>query len=179
MKRLCDCTGYLLLLYQIETRALYLTFGGACRMLWGAVPVQGWWLYRYRADGCTGTRLVLYRYKGSFPANPKLGFGSFVGLVPVQGPVYRYKVADCEQFELQGAFCGRSPQVGTPEIAIATPARSCRIGRQNESPWGRLIPRVGMLTTTGPLLARRRPDYPRTYGGSGHVPGRLPLSPGA
>nr|CAD1825824.1 unnamed protein product [Ananas comosus var. bracteatus] len=46
---------------------------------------------------------------------------------------------------------GRSPQAGTPEIANATQARPCGIGRQNRMPWGRLIPTVGMLTTTGPL----------------------------
>nr|CAD1817223.1 unnamed protein product [Ananas comosus var. bracteatus] len=46
---------------------------------------------------------------------------------------------------------GRSPQAGTPEIAIAPHARPCEIGRRNGMPWGRLIPRVGMLTTTGPL----------------------------
>nr|CAD1835661.1 unnamed protein product [Ananas comosus var. bracteatus] len=48
-------------------------------------------------------------------------------------------------------FVGRSPQTGTPEIAIATYARSYGIGRRNGMPWGRLIPRVGMLTITGPL----------------------------
>nr|CAD1827322.1 unnamed protein product [Ananas comosus var. bracteatus] len=46
---------------------------------------------------------------------------------------------------------GRSLQAGTPEIAIATHARPCGIGRRNRMLWGRLIPRVGMLTTTGPL----------------------------
>nr|CAD1817863.1 unnamed protein product [Ananas comosus var. bracteatus] len=46
---------------------------------------------------------------------------------------------------------GRSLQAGTPEIAIATYARSCGIGRRHGLPWVRLIPRVGMLTTTGPL----------------------------
>nr|CAD1825834.1 unnamed protein product [Ananas comosus var. bracteatus] len=46
---------------------------------------------------------------------------------------------------------GCSLQAGTPEIAIATYARPCGIGRRNEMPWRRLIPRVGMLTTTGPL----------------------------
>nr|CAD1823334.1 unnamed protein product [Ananas comosus var. bracteatus] len=46
---------------------------------------------------------------------------------------------------------GRSPQAGTSEIAIATYACPCGIGRQNGMPWGKLIPRVGMLTTTGPL----------------------------
>nr|CAD1842379.1 unnamed protein product [Ananas comosus var. bracteatus] len=44
---------------------------------------------------------------------------------------------------------GRFPQAGTPEIAIATHARPCGIGCRNGMPWGRLIPRVGMLTTTG------------------------------
>nr|CAD1835507.1 unnamed protein product [Ananas comosus var. bracteatus] len=56
---------------------------------------------------------------------------------------------------------GRSPQAGTPEIAYATQARPCGIGRRNGMPWRRLIPRVGMLTTTGPFLARRKPDYTR------------------
>nr|CAD1827547.1 unnamed protein product [Ananas comosus var. bracteatus] len=46
---------------------------------------------------------------------------------------------------------GRSLQAGTSELAIATYARSCGSGRRNGMPWGRLIPRVGMLTTTGPL----------------------------
>nr|CAD1837468.1 unnamed protein product [Ananas comosus var. bracteatus] len=44
---------------------------------------------------------------------------------------------------------GRSLQAGTPEIAIATYACPCGIGRRSGLPWGRLIPRVGMLTTTG------------------------------
>nr|CAD1829418.1 unnamed protein product [Ananas comosus var. bracteatus] len=56
---------------------------------------------------------------------------------------------------------GRSPQAGTPEIAYATQARPCGIGRQNGMPWGRLIPRVGMLTTTGPFLAQHKSDYTR------------------
>nr|CAD1838619.1 unnamed protein product [Ananas comosus var. bracteatus] len=56
---------------------------------------------------------------------------------------------------------GRSLQAGTPEIAIATYARSCGIGRRNGMPWGRLIPRVGMLTTTGPL-GTAQADYPRS-----------------
>nr|CAD1827507.1 unnamed protein product [Ananas comosus var. bracteatus] len=46
---------------------------------------------------------------------------------------------------------GRFPQAGTPEIAIATYARPYGIGRRNGMPWGRLIPRVGMLTNMGPL----------------------------
>nr|CAD1820153.1 unnamed protein product [Ananas comosus var. bracteatus] len=36
---------------------------------------------------------------------------------------------------------GRFPQTGTPEIANATQARPCWIGRRNRMPWGRLIPR--------------------------------------
>nr|CAD1830378.1 unnamed protein product [Ananas comosus var. bracteatus] len=61
---------------------------------------------------------------------------------------------------------GRSLQAGTPEIAIATYARPCGIGRRSGLPWGRLIPRVGMLTTTGPLgtAQARQPS-----GGCGHV----------
>nr|CAD1823527.1 unnamed protein product [Ananas comosus var. bracteatus] len=44
---------------------------------------------------------------------------------------------------------GRSLQAGTPKIAIVTCL--CGIGRRSGLPWGRLIPSVGMLTTTGPL----------------------------
>nr|CAD1820354.1 unnamed protein product [Ananas comosus var. bracteatus] len=44
---------------------------------------------------------------------------------------------------------GRSPQAGTSEIVITTHTRPCGIGRRNGMPWGRLIPIVGMLTTTG------------------------------
>nr|CAD1842644.1 unnamed protein product [Ananas comosus var. bracteatus] len=70
---------------------------------------------------------------------------------------------------------GRSPQAGTSEIAIATHARPCGIGRRNGMPWVRLIPRVGMLTTTGPLgtaqagLPTRRALY--TGGGTGSQQG--------
>nr|CAD1820358.1 unnamed protein product [Ananas comosus var. bracteatus] len=133
-----------------------------------AVPV--------RADGCTGTGLV-YRYTDGFRANPRLGFDCFAGVVPGAKRVAGNFVGGYDA--PRRLWWGRSLQVGTPEIAIATYARPCEIGRQNGMLWGRLIPRVGMLTTTGSLLARRRPDYLRTYSGSVHVPGRLPLSPGA
>nr|CAD1839733.1 unnamed protein product [Ananas comosus var. bracteatus] len=46
---------------------------------------------------------------------------------------------------------GRSLQAGTPEIAIATYVRPCGIRRRSGLPWGRLVPRVEMLTTTEPL----------------------------
>nr|CAD1823407.1 unnamed protein product [Ananas comosus var. bracteatus] len=71
----------------------------------------------------------------------------------------------------------------------------CGIGRRSGLPWARLIPRVGMMTTTGPLgsASARQPTvvdhfpcsfgpcgaFTETYGGSGHVPGGLPLGPGA
>nr|CAD1824790.1 unnamed protein product [Ananas comosus var. bracteatus] len=69
----------------------------------------------------------------------------------------------------------------------------CGIGRRSGLPWARLIPRVGMMTTTGPLgsaparqptggsQGHRQPSGGslQTYGGSGHVPGGLPLGPGA
>nr|CAD1835723.1 unnamed protein product [Ananas comosus var. bracteatus] len=57
----------------------------------------------------------------------------------------------CQLCSFAHACEGRSPQAGTPEIAIATHARSYGIGRRSGMPWGRLIPGVGMLTTTGPL----------------------------
>nr|CAD1818652.1 unnamed protein product [Ananas comosus var. bracteatus] len=57
----------------------------------------------------------------------------------------------CHLCSFAHACEGRSLQAGTPEIAIATYARPCGIGRRSGLPWGRLIPRVGMLTTTGPL----------------------------
>nr|CAD1820761.1 unnamed protein product [Ananas comosus var. bracteatus] len=53
------------------------------------------------------------------------------------------------------AYDGRFPQAGTPEIVIATHARPYGIGRRNGMPWGRFIPKVGMLTTTGPLGTAR------------------------
>nr|CAD1834635.1 unnamed protein product [Ananas comosus var. bracteatus] len=57
----------------------------------------------------------------------------------------------CHLCSFAHACEGRSLQAGTPEIAIATYARPCGIGRRSGLPWGRLIPRVGMLTTTGLL----------------------------
>nr|CAD1821736.1 unnamed protein product [Ananas comosus var. bracteatus] len=62
-------------------------------------------MYRYKVDGCTGTGPMVYRYTGSFSANPRLGFGNFVGCVPVRGPVYRYAVTEYDLGELQGCLC--------------------------------------------------------------------------
>nr|CAD1823373.1 unnamed protein product [Ananas comosus var. bracteatus] len=45
---------------------------------------------------------------------------------------------------------GRSLQADTPKLAIAIRS-PCGIGRRSGLLWERLIPRVGMLTTTGPL----------------------------
>nr|CAD1844015.1 unnamed protein product [Ananas comosus var. bracteatus] len=44
-------------------------------------------------------------------------------------------------------------------------------------PWGRLIPRIRMLTTTGPL-GTAQVGLPTAYGASGQAPGGLPLGPG-
>nr|CAD1823277.1 unnamed protein product [Ananas comosus var. bracteatus] len=82
---------------------------------------------------CTGTRLVLYGTRlmvvsvqpsdctGTEPQTPQPEprVCIFVGLVPVQGPVYWYKGAVFVQFELQGAFrdCG-------PFITAPTPLRA-------------------------------------------------------
>nr|CAD1837208.1 unnamed protein product [Ananas comosus var. bracteatus] len=45
---------------------------------------------------------------------------------------------------------GRSLQAGTQELAIAIRS-PCGFGRRSGLPWERLIPRMGMLTITGPL----------------------------
>nr|CAD1840376.1 unnamed protein product [Ananas comosus var. bracteatus] len=67
-------------------------------------------LYRYRVDGCTGTRVDgctgTGACTGTEPLSPATRASGldFVDLVPVQGPVYRYKAADFVQFETAGAF---------------------------------------------------------------------------
>nr|CAD1832712.1 unnamed protein product [Ananas comosus var. bracteatus] len=50
----------------------------------------------------------------------------------------------------------------------------CGIGRRSGLPWARLIPRVGMLTTTGPLGSA--PARQPTGGSQGH---RQPSEPSA
>ena len=57
----------------------------------------------------------------------------------------------CHLCSFAHACVGRSQQAGTPEMAIRDTRSPCGIGRRSGMPWGRLIPRVGMLTTTGPL----------------------------
>nr|CAD1831549.1 unnamed protein product [Ananas comosus var. bracteatus] len=106
-----------------------------------------------RGDGCTGT-LAVYRYTGSMCANPRLGFG-------ISWDVYRYTIPCTDLRPVRSLAChlcsfahaceGRTLQAGTPEIATVTYARPCGIGRRSGLPSGRLIPKVGMLTTTGPL----------------------------
>nr|CAD1830021.1 unnamed protein product [Ananas comosus var. bracteatus] len=59
---------------------------------------------------------------------------------------------------------GRSLQAGTPEIAIRDTYSPCGIGRRSGLPWARLIPRVEMKTTMGPL---------------GSAPARQPTEPSA
>nr|CAD1823406.1 unnamed protein product [Ananas comosus var. bracteatus] len=83
-------------------------------------------VYRYKLDGCTGTGLMVVPVQplactgtGPVTLRPEPRVVNFAGLVPVQGPVYRYKAADFVQFELQGAFrdCG-------PFITAPTPLRA-------------------------------------------------------
>nr|CAD1820400.1 unnamed protein product [Ananas comosus var. bracteatus] len=61
-------------------------------------------LYRYKVDGCTGT--AIGACTGTEPQSPATRASGldFVDLVPVQGPVYRYKAADFAQFETAGVF---------------------------------------------------------------------------
>nr|CAD1840458.1 unnamed protein product [Ananas comosus var. bracteatus] len=69
-----------------------------------AVPVHI--LYRYTLDGCTGTLVT------NFKPEPRVCI--FVGFVPVHFPVYRYTLAESEQFELQGVFRYCSLLFNTP-----------------------------------------------------------------
>nr|CAD1820426.1 unnamed protein product [Ananas comosus var. bracteatus] len=69
---------------------------------------------------CTGTRLVLYRYKVDGCT------GTAIGLVPI--------IACSPLCSFAHACEGRSLQADTPEIAIATYARPCGIGRRSGLP---------------------------------------------
>nr|CAD1836409.1 unnamed protein product [Ananas comosus var. bracteatus] len=89
----------------------------------GCVPV--------RDDGCTGTAIDF----GSFSANPRLGFGVFVGGVPVRGPVYRYAEADFEQFETAGVFL----QCGFPICVPTTPRALPELRAQEKKPFPPLL----------------------------------------
>nr|CAD1830130.1 unnamed protein product [Ananas comosus var. bracteatus] len=51
--------------------------------------------------------------------------------------------------------CGVAPPKPALPNSLATDARKCTSERRNGMPWGRLIPRVGMLSTTGPLGTAR------------------------
>nr|CAD1831741.1 unnamed protein product [Ananas comosus var. bracteatus] len=149
----------------------------------GCVTVRVRLLYRYG---------VVYRYTEHFPANPRLGFG-------ISWAVYRY-TNPCTGSLPTSRHSGDSHRDSYPP---------CGIGRRSGLPWARLIPRVGMMTTTGPLgsASARQPtggsqghrqpsvglfkfdfEYSlwyvnfktiKTYGGSGHAPGGFPLGPGA
>nr|CAD1838469.1 unnamed protein product [Ananas comosus var. bracteatus] len=124
-------------------------------------------------DGCTGTDVVNGQPEArvcclaGFVPKPRARDWSFVeggsSTLAYLEPCFRALVRhDDLRLEMDFYAClplcsfahaceGRSPQAGTPEIAIATHARPCGIGRRNGMPWGRLISRVGMLTTMGPL----------------------------
>nr|CAD1823371.1 unnamed protein product [Ananas comosus var. bracteatus] len=131
-------------------------------------------VYRYEFACCTGTGLMAVPVRGcvpvhrALPSEPEARIWHFVGSVPVHKSAieildiysifldmrtwYLRQIIACLPLCSFAHACeGRSLQAGTPEIAIATYARPCGIGRRSGLPWGRLIPRVGMLTTTGPL----------------------------
>nr|CAD1839661.1 unnamed protein product [Ananas comosus var. bracteatus] len=82
----------------------------------------------------------------SFPAT-----STFASTTASSTPSLNISYAYLPLYSFAHACEGRCLQAGTPEIIIASSARSCGIGRRGGLPWARLIPRVGMLTTTGPL----------------------------
>nr|CAD1824747.1 unnamed protein product [Ananas comosus var. bracteatus] len=114
-----------------------------------------------RASFAIGTRKLVDTF---VRRNEEVDFGGF-GFVKMgqMAPIpFTLIIACLPLCSIAHACEGRSLQAGTPEIAIATYARPCGIGRRHGLPWGRLIPRVGMLTTTGPLgtAQARQPSEP-------------------
>nr|CAD1844044.1 unnamed protein product [Ananas comosus var. bracteatus] len=111
------------------------------------IPYRNWTWYRY------GIGLVLV--PSAFSRKPEARVCAGCCVVPVLFSAYRYAV-QCRVHD-------HSPQAGTPEIAIATYARPCGIGRRNRMP----LPcreRLGIAV--------------RAYGGSGHVPAGFRWVPG-
>nr|CAD1837521.1 unnamed protein product [Ananas comosus var. bracteatus] len=106
-------------------------------------------LYRYKVDGCTGTAIGLVSVQSRRPRNPSLGFAFSWAL-------YRYK----------GPCTGSLPTSRHSGDSHRDSYSPCGIGRRSGLPWARLIPRVGMMTTTGPLgsASARQP----TGGSQGH-----------
>nr|CAD1830171.1 unnamed protein product [Ananas comosus var. bracteatus] len=96
-------------------------------------------LYRYKVDGCTGTAIGLVPVQSRRPRNPSLGFAFSWAL-------YRYKGADFVQFELQGAFRDWSLPTSRHSGDSHRDAYSpCGIGRRSGLPWARLIPRPDLF----------------------------------
>nr|CAD1830222.1 unnamed protein product [Ananas comosus var. bracteatus] len=89
-------------------------------------------LYRYKVDGCTGTAIGLVPVQSRRPRNPSLGFAFSWAL-------YRYK-SPCT---------GSLPTSWHSGDSHRDSYLPCGIGRRSGLPWARLIPRVGMMTTTG------------------------------
>nr|CAD1842442.1 unnamed protein product [Ananas comosus var. bracteatus] len=135
----------------------------------GLVPEQDWPCTGTRVDGCTGTAIGLVPVQSRRPRDPSLGFCNFVGLVPVQEPVYRYKETDFVQFELQGVFrdCGLF-------ITAPTPLRAFfRAGTRGEERFR------ACFEASKRAFGARLSGLEASIGGSGHAPGGLPLGPGA
>nr|CAD1818594.1 unnamed protein product [Ananas comosus var. bracteatus] len=88
---------------------------------WRACTGTRWCLYRYKVDGCTGT--AIGACTGTEPQSPATRASGldFVDLVPVQGPVYRYKAADFVQSGLQGCFCYCSISTNNPTPPLLFP----------------------------------------------------------
>nr|CAD1820295.1 unnamed protein product [Ananas comosus var. bracteatus] len=90
-----------------------------------------------------------YRYQGWVPEPRRVTENGALGYDDIELEMDDYAYLSLCSFV--HACEGLYPQAGTPEIANAAQARPCEIGCRNGMPWGRLIPKVGMLTTTGPL----------------------------
>nr|CAD1831610.1 unnamed protein product [Ananas comosus var. bracteatus] len=101
----------------------------------GLVPVQGLMVVPYSHRACTGTEPQTPRRE------PRVCI--FVGLVPVQEPVYRYKEADFVQFELQGCFCFCSLSFSTPRplgLLLSSDHREGKVGHPSSPSPLDLIP---------------------------------------
>nr|CAD1827315.1 unnamed protein product [Ananas comosus var. bracteatus] len=98
---------------------------------------------------------------GGLEASTILSFSPFGGLELAFGALWWINLQPRRILDL-----GRSLQAGTPEIAIRDTYSPCGIGRRSGLPWARLIPRVGMMTTMGPLGSA--PARQPTGGSQGH-----------
>nr|CAD1821706.1 unnamed protein product [Ananas comosus var. bracteatus] len=115
-------------------------------------------LYRYKSDGCTGEEGEEEEeeeeekdHLGGLGASPSSHFLTLVA------SSLRLKLCGDPTSTLLGFELGlEHPRGSLPTSRHSGDSHRdshspCGIGRRSGLPWGRLIPRVGMMTTTGPL----------------------------